>query len=98
MLAMFSGCWNSGFTSLDLSSFNTTNVTTMGSMFKQCTSLVTIYASNLWSTEKVTSSNEMFLYCTKLKGGRAYTSSKTDKTYAKTSGGYLTYKAAPVAA
>ena len=36
----------------------------------------------------------MFYNCTKLKGDIAYNSSYTDKTYAKTSGGYLTYKAA----
>ena len=96
MNCMFLGC--NSLTSLDLSSFNTANVTNMSSMFFGCMNLVTIYASNLWSTAKVTSSNKMFTNCTKLKGDIAYQSSYVNTTYAKTSGGYLTYKAAPVAA
>ena len=36
----------------------------------------------------------MFTGCTVLQGDIAYNSKYVDKTYAKTSGGYLTYKAA----
>ena len=36
----------------------------------------------------------MFLGCYDLEGDQEYDSSSVDKTYAKTSGGYLTYKAA----
>ena len=92
MSNMFYSC--SALTTLDLSSFNTSSVMNMSYMFYECSGLVTIYVSNLWSTAKVTSSTSMFRGCTKLVGDIAYNSSYTDKTYATTSGGYLTYKAA----
>ena len=92
MSTMFYYC--SGLSSLDLTNFDTSNVIDMGYMFNRCNSLSVIYASDKWSTDQVTSSNYMFYNCTKLKGDIAYNSSYTDKTYAKTSGGYLTYKAA----
>ena len=63
-------------------------------MFSGAKALTRIYASSLWSVSSVTSSSSMFSNCTKLSGDIAYSSSSTDKTYAKTSGGYLTYKAA----
>ena len=89
---MFYYC--SGLTSLDLSNFNTANVTDMYAMFYACDKLKTIYAGEHWNTDKVTSSSRMFDGCTVLQGDIAYNSSYYDKTYAKTSGGYLTYKAA----
>ena len=92
MSDMFVYC--SKLTTLDLSNFNTTNVTNMSNMFYQCSSLTTIYASSLWSTTTVTSSSNMFYRCSKLKGDIAFNSSYVDKAYAKTNGGYLTYKAA----
>ena len=95
MFRMFSDC--EGLTSLDLSNFNTSNVTDMNGMFSNCNNLTTIYASELWNTDKVTSSNSMFYDCIKLVGDIPYNSSYTNKTYATTSGGYLTYKVAPAA-
>ena len=84
---------SSNSTTLDLSNFDTSNVTDMSYMFDCCVRLTTIYASDLWSTEAVTSSSGMFTNCASLVGDIAYDSNYTDKTYATTSGGYLTYKA-----
>ena len=89
---MFANC--SGLTSLDLSTFNTTNVTNMNGMFSGCSKLVTIYASDKWNTDKVDNSIYMFSSCTNLRGDISFNTFYVDKTYAKTSGGYLTYKAA----
>lgn len=66
----------------------------MSNMFEYCSSLSTIYASDKWNTDKVTDSSRMFRNCTNLKGDISYDRTVVDKTYAKTSGGYLTYKAA----
>jgi uncharacterized repeat protein (TIGR02543 family) len=95
MYSMFHHCSN--LTELDLSSWDTSIVTDMSDMFGHCYAITTIYASELWSTDKVSSSSGMFTSCSELKGDIAYNSnsSYSDKTYAKTSGGYLTYKAAP---
>ena len=97
---MFYNCIS--LTNLDLSSFDTQNVTAMESMFRSCKSLSTIYASNKWSTEAVTSSGNMFVDCTSvLKGGAGTTwasTNPTDKTYARVDDpendkpGYFTYK------
>ena len=80
---------SSGLTSLDLSCFNTARVTNMVNMFYNTSKLVTIYASNGWSTAAVTSSNGMFLYCTSLVGGMGttYDENHIDKTYAHIDGG-----------
>ncbi len=96
MTYMFSGC--TGLTKLDLSSFNTSNVTSMDYMFNRCTNLKTIYVGDNWSTSKVTNSTNMFYNCTSIVGGNGttYSSSRTNKTYARVdksgSPGYLTYK------
>ena len=92
MTSMFS--FSKSVTSLDISSFSTVNVTNMSNMFEHCSSLSTIYASDKWNTDKVTDSSRMFRNCTNLKGDISYDRTVVDKTYAKTSGGYLTYKAA----
>ena len=92
MNTMFHACRR--LPSIDLSDFDTSNVTNMSNMFGYCIGLATIYASDKWNTDKVSSSTDMFSSCTKLKGDIAFDSSYIDKTYAKTSGGYLTYKAA----
>lgn len=89
---MFYKC--SRIVSLDLSDFNTSNVTDMDAMFSGCSWITTIYASDKWNTDKVSSSTDMFLGCYDLEGDQEYDSSSVDKTYAKISGGYLTYKAA----
>ena len=90
---MFYDCW--GLTTLDLSNFDTSSVTNMNYMFFSCKNLTTIYVSDKWNTDKVTSSYDMFVNCNKLKGDIAVGDRNSyDKTYAKISGGYLTYKAA----
>ena len=92
MYEMFNNCRK--LPSLDVSGFDTSNVTNMNWMFGGCSGLTTIYAGDAWNTDKVTGSIYMFYNCTNLRGDIAYNSKYADKTYAKTSGGYLTYKAA----
>jgi len=77
-----------GLTELDLSSFNTSKVTNMSAMFEHSYNIITIYVGSDWSTDSVTLSSNMFNNCTSLVG---YDSTKTDATYATTSG-YLTLK------
>ena len=91
MYRMFNSC---GLTSLDLSNFNTEKVTNMELMFSGCSNLKTIYASDKFITAAVTKSENMFSYCNSLSGDIDWTSDKaTDKTYAKTGGGYFRDKA-----
>ena len=92
MGSMFYHC--SRLTSLDLSNFNTSIVISMNAMFHSCRGLTTIYVSDGWNTDKVTNSYAMFSDCIVLKGDISFNYNYDDKTYAKTSGGYLTYKAA----
>ena len=88
MLAMFYSC--SALTSLDVTHFNTANVTNMSRMFSSCSSLTTIYASSKFVTTRVTKSSGMFNKCEKLKGEVVWKKDKaTDKTYAKIEGGYF---------
>ena len=91
MAAMFYNC--SSLTTLDLSMLDTANLLNCNSMFAYCRNLTTIYASNLWNTSKLVDSGYMFYECSKLKGDISFNSNYIDKTYATTSGGYLTYKA-----
>ena len=76
-------------TSIDLSSFDTSNVTNMSEMFYSNPNLKTIYASDKFNTNAVTSSTNMFYNSTKLVGGSGtkYNSSYVDKTYARIDGG-----------
>ena len=60
---MFSYC--SSLTSLDLSNFNTNNVTNMGSMFYNCSSLISLNLSN-FNTNNVTNMGGMFSDCSSL--------------------------------
>lgn len=60
---MFYFCSN--LTSLDLSSFDTSNVTDMAYMFNSCRSLTTLDSSN-FNTSKVTNMYAMFEYCSNL--------------------------------
>ena len=60
---MFSYC--SSLTSLDLSNFNTSNVTYMSSMFDECKSLTSLDLSN-FNTSKVIGMDGMFEYCSSL--------------------------------
>lgn len=86
---MFRSCTE--LTSLDLSNFNTQNVTTVNGMFKISGKLKTIYASDWTSNSKITSSTDVFTNCTSLTG---YSSSKVTGAYCKpiASGGYFTTK------
>ena len=61
---MFSNCNN--LTSLDVSNFDTSNVTNMGYMFDQCTRLTSIDLSGS-ETTKLTSIDSMFRECYTLK-------------------------------
>lgn len=103
MDSMFYGCSN--LTSLNLSNFDTSNVTIIYNMFYGCSNLTTIYVSEYdsttgkgWTTVNVTDSSNMFNACSKLVGGNGtvYDSSNTDATYARIdtaeNPGYLTKK------
>ena len=60
MHGMFSGCEK--LTSLDVSTFDTSNVNYMAWMFYNCINLTSLDLSN-WNTSKVTSMQSMFGYC-----------------------------------
>ena len=60
---MFYYC--SGLTSLDLSSFDTSNVTNMSHMFYYCSGLTSLDLSN-FDTSNVTDMSHMFYYCSGL--------------------------------
>ena len=60
----FTGCLN--LTKLDLSNFNTSNVTNMSYMFASCESLKDVNLENL-ETKKVENMNGMFYVCRNLK-------------------------------
>lgn len=70
---------------LDLSAFESSEVTDMSQMFYGNSGLEIIYVSPSFTTENVTDSSSMFYGCTKLRGERGftYTSAAADKTYAK---------------
>ena len=92
MSGMFSGC--SGLISLDVTNFNTANVTSMSGMFYGCNKLKEIYVSDKFVTDDVISSEYMFMACSSLSGDIDWISVKvSDKTYAKTAGGYFRDKA-----
>ena len=63
MYKMFYGC--SSLTNIDLSNFNTNNVTDMSWMFSECSSLTNIDLSN-FNTNNVTDMSGMFSGCNKL--------------------------------
>jgi len=102
---MFAGCKN--LVSLDLSNFNTQNVTSMKGMFGYydkdedkgyyCDKLETIFVGDNWTT-KYTEDDKLFEGCKKLVGGlgSAYNEKNVSTDYAhidggKSSPGYLTY-------
>ena len=60
---MFFGCYS--LTSLDVSNFNTQNVTKMGSMFVDCSGLTSLDVSH-FNTQNVTNMREMFNSCSVL--------------------------------
>ena len=63
MSTVFSRCEN--LLNLDLSSFNTNNVTTMANMLSQCSKLESVNM-NSFNTSNVTKMNSMFQSCTQL--------------------------------
>ena len=92
MRDMFCNC--DKLTSLDVTNFNTAKVTDMSNMFYGCHNLKEIYVSDKFVTDAVTNSYQMFALCESLSGDIEWTSDKaTDKTYAKTDGGYFRDKA-----
>ena len=62
MGGMFSGC---SLTTLDVSNFDTKNVTNMSGMFSHCSTLTTLDLSN-FDTKNVTNMSEMFRGCSAL--------------------------------
>ena len=80
---------SSKVTTLDLSGFDTSNVTKMRDMFISSINLKTIYVSSKFNTNNVTDSTNMFNSCINLVGGAGttYDSTKVDKTYAHIDGG-----------
>ena len=70
---------------IDLSSWDTSKVTSMSGMFYICDNLTKIYVGEKFTTNNVTSSSNMFYSCYNLSGenGTAYNSSYQDKTYAR---------------
>ena len=65
MKAMFQECNNLEY--LNLSGFNTDNVTDMGWMFNQCHKIKHIEGINKFNTSQVNNMNSMFQKCTELK-------------------------------
>lgn len=88
MYYMFNDCCS--LEALDLTGFNTSNVTDMGGMFRLKRfeqALKHIYVSDKFTTDKVSSSSSMFDGCTDL---RNFDASSIDKTHANYgSDGYL---------
>ena len=64
MVGMFSNCIS--LTSLDVSRWNTSNVTNMSQMFASCIGLTSLDLSN-FDTSNVTNMGYMFRGCSKLK-------------------------------
>ena len=92
MCGMFCKC--DKLTSLDVTNFNTAKVTDMGYMFYSCHNLKEIYVSDKFVTDAVTNCYQMFVDCESLSGDIDWKSVKvSDKTYAKTDGGYFRDKA-----
>ena len=70
---LFCGC--SSLTNIDLSNFNTNNVTNMQGMFSGCSSLTNIDLSN-FNTNNVTIIHAMFFGCSSLKKQNIITKNK----------------------
>ena len=80
---MFGFCSSAFLTTLDLSSFKTTNVTDMSNMFSGCSSLTTLDLSS-FNTSNVTNMSYMFSTCnslTTLDLGNFNTSNVTNMSY-----------------
>ncbi|MGN1258236.1 MAG: BspA family leucine-rich repeat surface protein, partial [Candidatus Limisoma sp.] len=85
---LFNGCKSLKELDLPDGPYNAKDVS---NMFRDCTSLTTIYISNNgWNFRGTPTSDNMFLNCTSLKGAVAYNASKTDLRMANFTTGYLT--------
>lgn len=93
MSSMFGFC--TSLTSLDLSYFDTRNVTDMNYMFFGSNNLETIFVGEGWNVDGVVDSDRMFASCSSLVGGNGttYDANHTDKEYARIDGidGYIGY-------
>ncbi|WP_302555002.1 BspA family leucine-rich repeat surface protein [Leyella stercorea] len=89
---MFFQCYSLTF--LDLSNFDTQNVTNMYGMFYGCVNLATIYASDKFVTTACSYDDGMFEGCEKLVGAVPYDPNRVGKEMANYTTGYFTYKAA----
>ena len=76
MYGMFSNCRS--LISLDLSSFNTTNVNNMSYMFSYCRSLISLDLSS-FNTTNVNDMKHMFKECESLKKENVKVSEKGEK-------------------
>ena len=87
MAFMFDSCYK--LTSLDLSSFNTSQVYEIRHMFIHCNNLRTIYVCDGWTTASMRYTWDMFKDCTSLVGGKGttYDVIHVDKEYAHIDGG-----------
>ena len=82
---MFQSC--TGLTTLDLSTWDTGNVTNMAAMFFGCSNLTTIYVGEGWSVPE--SNEHMFAVCTSLVGcmGTVFDPDHINGDYARIDGG-----------
>ena len=92
---MFNDC--SALTTLDVSNFDTQNVTDMSRMFKSCSALTTIYASDKFVTTACEEDENMFAECANLVGAIPYDENKVGKEMANYTTGYFTDIASKVA-
>lgn len=84
MYRMFYYCF---VKTIDLSSFNTANVENMDEMFAGASSVVNIYTSDSFKTDKLTNSKDMFYLCAKLPN---FNKDEVDATHANYgAGGYF---------
>ena len=84
MYRMFYYCF---VKTIDLSSFNTANVENMNEMFAGASSVVNIYTSDSFKTDKLTNSKDMFYLCAKLPN---FNKDEIDATHANYgAGGYF---------
>ena len=84
MRYLFEGC--TALTTLDLTSFDISNLMYTTYMFRDCSNLQTINCDDNWNdSEKLFASESMFAGCNKLKGGNgtAFNSSRLNKVYAR---------------
>ena len=84
---MFDSC--KSLTSLNLSSFDTSQVTDMRGMFYGCESLTTIYCNTSWSASH---SDNMFSGCNSLRGAATNVGNRYDVSMANPETGYFTKK------